>query len=208
MCEWWLNRILTNRFTACRWAVQWTVFRCCFNLSVLQFGCNGKTASFAGSRQQAAPAWLLIRQRLSVWRRGDPDQRCRAESAKPNARRWVETPCTRRSRTFAHQRPNLRINNISLPLSIFVTFLETRRNSSRPGSKAGSRGSSRRGSDASDFDISDIQSVCSDASETVGDTTRGTPRSASRQQGGRPSKIPTPQKRTTPTSKLAKGSKR
>ncbi|TRY65250.1 hypothetical protein DNTS_014059 [Danionella cerebrum] len=34
---------------------------------------------------------------------------------------------------------------------------------SRPGSKPGSRGSSRRGSDASDFDISDIQSVCSDA---------------------------------------------
>ncbi|CAG09425.1 unnamed protein product, partial [Tetraodon nigroviridis] len=88
------------------------------------------------------------------------------------------------------------------------TLGETRRNSSRPGSKAGSRGSSRRGSDASDFDISDIQSVCSDASETVGEATRGTPRSASRQQGGRPSKIPTPQRRTTPTSKLAKGSRR
>ncbi|KAM6916493.1 dystonin [Xenentodon cancila] len=85
---------------------------------------------------------------------------------------------------------------------------ETRRNSSRPGSKAGSRGSSRRGSDASDFDISDIQSVGSDVSETVGETTRATPRSASRQQGAKPSKIPTPQRRTTPTSKLAKGSKR
>lgn len=92
----WVNRILTNRSTACRWA--WTVFRCSFHLSVLQFGCNGMTASFAGhtsSRQQAAPAWLLIRQRLSVWRRGDPDQRRRAESAKPNARRWVETPFCR-----------------------------------------------------------------------------------------------------------------
>ncbi|XP_070696753.1 dystonin [Pempheris klunzingeri] len=88
------------------------------------------------------------------------------------------------------------------------TIGESRRNSSRPGSKAGSRGSSRRGSDASDFDISDIQSVCSDVSETVGDTTRATPRSASRQHGGKPSKIPTPQRRTTPTSKLAKGSKR
>ncbi|CAN9499905.1 unnamed protein product [Ophioblennius macclurei] len=85
---------------------------------------------------------------------------------------------------------------------------ESRRNSSRPGSKAGSRGSSRRGSDASDFDISDIQSVCSDVSETVGDSARTTPRSASRQHGGKPSKIPTPQRRTTPTSKLAKGSKR
>ncbi|XP_041644804.1 dystonin isoform X3 [Cheilinus undulatus] len=88
------------------------------------------------------------------------------------------------------------------------TIGEPRKNLSRPGSKAGSRGSSRRGSDASDFDISDIQSVCSDASETVGDSSRATPRSASRQHGGKPSKIPTPQRKTTPTSKLAKGSKR
>ncbi|XP_068423319.1 dystonin isoform X4 [Clinocottus analis] len=88
------------------------------------------------------------------------------------------------------------------------TIGEPRKNLSRPGSKAGSRGSSRRGSDASDFDISDIQSVCSDVSETVGDATRSTTRSASRQHGGKPSKIPTPQKRTTSTSKLAKGSKR
>ncbi|XP_077437935.1 dystonin isoform X6 [Vanacampus margaritifer] len=85
---------------------------------------------------------------------------------------------------------------------------ESRKCSSRPGSKAGSRGSSRRGSDASDFDISDIQSVCSDASETVGDGARTTPRSVSRQHGGKPSKIPTPQRRSTPTSKLAKGSQR
>ncbi|XP_053189157.1 dystonin [Scomber japonicus] len=88
------------------------------------------------------------------------------------------------------------------------TIGESRRNSSRPGSKAGSRGSSRRGSDASDFDISDIQSVCSDMSETVGDSSRATPRSASRQQRGKPSKIPTPQRRSTPTGKVAKGSKR
>ncbi|KAK9541668.1 hypothetical protein VZT92_001694 [Zoarces viviparus] len=85
---------------------------------------------------------------------------------------------------------------------------EPRKNSSRPGSKAGSRGSSRRGSDASDFDISDIQSVCSDVSETVGESIRATARSASRQHGGKPSKIPTPQRRATPTSKLAKPSKR
>ncbi|XP_078788478.1 dystonin isoform X43 [Oryzias latipes] len=85
---------------------------------------------------------------------------------------------------------------------------EPKKSSSRPGSKAGSRGSSRRGSDASDFDISDIQSVCSDASETVGESARGTPRSSARQQGGKPSKIPTPQRRSTPTSKLAKVSKR
>uniref|UniRef100_A0A671KP03 Dystonin n=1 Tax=Sinocyclocheilus anshuiensis TaxID=1608454 RepID=A0A671KP03_9TELE len=79
---------------------------------------------------------------------------------------------------------------------------------SRPGSKAGSRGSSRRGSDASDFDISDIQSVCSDVSETVTDSGRPMPRSASRQHGGKHSKIPTPQRRSTPTSKLAKNTKR
>uniref|UniRef100_A0A3Q3IQ51 Dystonin n=1 Tax=Monopterus albus TaxID=43700 RepID=A0A3Q3IQ51_MONAL len=82
--------------------------------------------------------------------------------------------------------------------------IDSRKNSSRPGS----RGSSRRASDASDFDISDIQSVCSDVSETVGDSTRVTPRSAPHQHGGKPSKIPTPQRRTTPTKKLAKGSKR
>uniref|UniRef100_A0A8C8D9H4 Dystonin n=1 Tax=Oncorhynchus tshawytscha TaxID=74940 RepID=A0A8C8D9H4_ONCTS len=84
---------------------------------------------------------------------------------------------------------------------------ESRRSGSRPGSKAGSRGSSRRGSDASDFDISDIASVCSDTSETVGDTSRATPRSSSRQHGGKPSRIPTPQRRSTP-SKLAQTSKR
>nr|XP_061794508.1 dystonin-like [Nerophis lumbriciformis] len=86
--------------------------------------------------------------------------------------------------------------------------LESRKSSSRPGSKAGSRGSSRRGSDASDFDISDIQSVCSDASETVGDGPRTMPRSLARHHGGKPSKIPTPQRKSTSTSKLAKGSKR
>uniref|UniRef100_A0A4W4F3J8 Dystonin n=1 Tax=Electrophorus electricus TaxID=8005 RepID=A0A4W4F3J8_ELEEL len=79
---------------------------------------------------------------------------------------------------------------------------------SRPGSKAGSRGSSRRGSDASDFDISDIQSVCSDMSEAVTDSGRPIPRATSRQPGGKPSKIPTPQRRSTPTSKLAKTTKR
>uniref|UniRef100_A0A3Q3GRB5 Dystonin n=1 Tax=Labrus bergylta TaxID=56723 RepID=A0A3Q3GRB5_9LABR len=99
-------------------------------------------------------------------------------------------------------------HDVSFNCSLCFFSVESRKNSSRPGSKAGSRGSSRRGSDASDFDISDIQSVCSDASETVGDSARATPRSASRQRGGKPSKIPTPQRKTTPTSKLAKGSKR
>ncbi|TSN48475.1 Dystonin [Bagarius yarrelli] len=73
---------------------------------------------------------------------------------------------------------------------------------SRPGSKAGSRGSSRRGSDASDFDISDIQSVCSDMSEPVTDSAR--PRSSPRRPGVKPSKIPTPQRRSAVASNLAK----
>ncbi|KAL9864347.1 LOW QUALITY PROTEIN: dystonin-like [Geothlypis trichas] len=78
-------------------------------------------------------------------------------------------------------------------------FADTRRTPSRPGSragsKAGSRSSSRRGSDASDFDISEIQSVCSDMSETVPAMSRPTPRAGSRPGCAKPSKIPTPQRR-------------
>ncbi|XP_036402094.1 LOW QUALITY PROTEIN: dystonin [Megalops cyprinoides] len=86
--------------------------------------------------------------------------------------------------------------------------LDSRKTPSRPGSKAGSRGSSRRGSDASDFDISDIQSVCSDVSETVADSGGGRPRAASRPHSGKPSKIPTPQRRSPAASKIPKASKR
>uniref|UniRef100_A0A3B4BKC5 Dystonin n=1 Tax=Periophthalmus magnuspinnatus TaxID=409849 RepID=A0A3B4BKC5_9GOBI len=110
--------------------------------------------------------------------------------------------------TRNYDKPWLRNSKSSTPLKSSDSSGKSKRNLSRPGSKAGSRGSSRRGSDASDFDISDIQSVCSDASETVGDTSRATPRSTPRQQGAKPSKIPTPQKRSTTTSKLAKVSKR
>uniref|UniRef100_A0A8B9E268 Dystonin n=1 Tax=Anser cygnoides TaxID=8845 RepID=A0A8B9E268_ANSCY len=78
---------------------------------------------------------------------------------------------------------------------------------SRAGSKAGSRSSSRRGSDASDFDISEIQSVCSDMSETVPPTSRPTPRAGSRPGSAKPSKIPTPQRRPL-ASKLDKSLKR
>ncbi|XP_074437668.1 dystonin isoform X12 [Larus michahellis] len=90
-------------------------------------------------------------------------------------------------------------------------FAETRKTPSRPGSragsKAGSRSSSRRGSDASDFDISEIQSVCSDVSETVPATSRPTPRAGSRPGSAKPSKIPTPQRRPL-ASKLDKSLKR
>ncbi|XP_054110110.2 dystonin isoform X46 [Callithrix jacchus] len=89
-------------------------------------------------------------------------------------------------------------------------FADSRKTPSRPGSragsKAGSRASSRRGSDASDFDISEIQSVCSDV-ETVPQTHRPTPRAGSRPSTAKPSKIPTPQ-RKSPASKLDKSSKR
>ncbi|XP_077146122.1 dystonin isoform X1 [Ranitomeya variabilis] len=81
-------------------------------------------------------------------------------------------------------------------------FAEIKKTPSRAGSKAGSRSSSRRGSDASDFDISEIQSVCSEMTEGVHDSSRPSPRASSRSTTGRPSKIPTPQRRT-PISKLA-----
>ncbi|XP_067999072.1 dystonin isoform X6 [Melanerpes formicivorus] len=86
-------------------------------------------------------------------------------------------------------------------------FAETKRIPSRPGSKAGSRSSSRRGSDASDFDISEIQSMCSDMSETVPATSRPTLRAGSRPGSAKPSKIPTPQRRPLAT-KLDKSLKR
>ncbi|XP_069582844.1 dystonin isoform X4 [Ranitomeya imitator] len=81
-------------------------------------------------------------------------------------------------------------------------FAEIKKTPSRAGSKAGSRSSSRRGSDASDFDISEIQSACSEMTENVHDSNRPSPRASSRSSTGRPSKIPTPQRRT-PISKLA-----
>uniref|UniRef100_UPI00398EBE39 dystonin isoform X2 n=1 Tax=Pristiophorus japonicus TaxID=55135 RepID=UPI00398EBE39 len=93
-----------------------------------------------------------------------------------------------------------------------VTALESRKAPSRPtsraGSKTGSRASSRRGSDASDFDISDIQSVCSDISETVPDASRSGSRAGSRPSSTKPSKIPTPSRRSPAASKLSSASKR
>ncbi|NWW69909.1 DYST protein, partial [Climacteris rufus] len=90
-------------------------------------------------------------------------------------------------------------------------FAESRRAPSRPGSragsKAGSRCSSRRGSDASDFDISEIQSVCSDVAETAPAAGRAAPRAAARPASAKPSKIPTPQRRP-PASKADKPLKR
>uniref|UniRef100_A0A4W3HHW7 Microtubule actin crosslinking factor 1 n=1 Tax=Callorhinchus milii TaxID=7868 RepID=A0A4W3HHW7_CALMI len=69
------------------------------------------------------------------------------------------------------------------------------RPNSRAGSRAGSRASSRRGSDASDFDLLETQSMCSDISES---STPGS-HAASRRGSTKPSKIPTPSKKTTAT---------
>ncbi|XP_038656566.1 dystonin isoform X7 [Scyliorhinus canicula] len=106
-------------------------------------------------------------------------------------------------------------SNLSTPPSrgrSQVPVLESRKVPSRPtsraGSKTGSRTSSRRGSDASDFDISDIQSVCSDVSETVPDTSRSGSRAGSRPSSAKPSKIPTPSRRSPAASKLSTASKR
>ncbi|KAM6355833.1 dystonin-like [Podargus strigoides] len=94
---------------------------------------------------------------------------------------------------------------------VTAQFAETTRTPGRPGSqagsKAGSRSSSRRGSDASDLGISEIQSVCSDMSETVPATSRPTPRAGSRPGSAKPSKIPAPQRRPL-ASKLDKSSKK
>ncbi|KAM4694316.1 dystonin [Discoglossus pictus] len=86
-------------------------------------------------------------------------------------------------------------------------FADYRRTPGGTGSKACSRSSSRRGSDASDFDISEIQSVCSEFIETVHESNKSTPRASSRSSTGKPSKIPTPQRRS-PMSKISKSSKR
>ncbi|XP_078504101.1 dystonin isoform X2 [Lissotriton helveticus] len=86
-------------------------------------------------------------------------------------------------------------------------FAESKKTPSRPDSRAGSKTGSRRSSDASDFDISEIQSVCSDMTDAARDATRPSPRAGSRPSSGRPSKIPTPQRRS-PASKLSTSSKR
>lgn len=88
-----------------------------------------------------------------------------------------------------------------------LQFAESKKTPSRPDSRAGSKAGSRRSSDASDFDISEIQSVCSDMTDAARDATRPSPRAGSRPSSGRPSKIPTPQRRS-PASKLSTSSKR
>ncbi|XP_044146772.1 dystonin isoform X4 [Bufo gargarizans] len=129
-----------------------------------------------------------------------PEQRLSSEEGTPIQGSKLRLPGYLSGKGFHSTEDNSLLTTAAS--KVRTQFADYRKTPSRPGSKAGSRSSSRRGSDASDFDISDIQSVYSDMSETVHESSRPSPRSSSRSSTGRPSKIPTPQRRT-PISKLA-----
>uniref|UniRef100_UPI00398EED05 microtubule-actin cross-linking factor 1 isoform X7 n=1 Tax=Pristiophorus japonicus TaxID=55135 RepID=UPI00398EED05 len=91
-------------------------------------------------------------------------------------------------------------DNGSMPAATKASKTDPKRTPSRPtsraGSRTGSRANSRRGSDASDFDLLETQSMCSDISES---STAGS-QASSRRGSTKPSKIPTPSKKTTVTT--------
>ncbi|XP_051892499.1 microtubule-actin cross-linking factor 1 isoform X16 [Pristis pectinata] len=88
-------------------------------------------------------------------------------------------------------------DNGNVPATTKSSKTDSKRTPSRPtsraGSRAGSRANSRRGSDASDFDVLETQSMCSDISES----STGGSQASSRRGSAKPSKIPTPSKKTT-----------
>ncbi|XP_072890565.1 microtubule-actin cross-linking factor 1 isoform X2 [Hemitrygon akajei] len=88
-------------------------------------------------------------------------------------------------------------DNGNVPTAAKSSKTDSKRTPSRPtsraGSRAGSRANSRRGSDASDFDVLETQSMCSDISES----STGGSQASSRRGSTKPSKIPTPSKKTT-----------
>ncbi|XP_062889780.1 microtubule-actin cross-linking factor 1 isoform X8 [Mobula hypostoma] len=88
-------------------------------------------------------------------------------------------------------------DNGNVPTAAKASKTDSKRTPSRPtsraGSRAGSRANSRRGSDASDFDVLETQSMCSDISES----STGGSQASSRRGSTKPSKIPTPSKKTT-----------
>ncbi|XP_072103464.1 microtubule-actin cross-linking factor 1 isoform X16 [Mobula birostris] len=88
-------------------------------------------------------------------------------------------------------------DNGNVPIAAKASKTDSKRTPSRPtsraGSRAGSRANSRRGSDASDFDVLETQSMCSDISES----STGGSQASSRRGSTKPSKIPTPSKKTT-----------
>uniref|UniRef100_A0A672V6K5 Microtubule actin crosslinking factor 1 n=1 Tax=Strigops habroptila TaxID=2489341 RepID=A0A672V6K5_STRHB len=95
-----------------------------------------------------------------------------------------------------------------LLLLMAVPFADPKRTASRPtsraGSRTGSRASSRRGSDASDLDVLETQSACSDTSESSAAGGQG----GSRRAAAKPSKIPTMSKKTTTATPKTPGPKR
>ncbi|XP_078279424.1 microtubule-actin cross-linking factor 1 isoform X11 [Rhinoraja longicauda] len=99
--------------------------------------------------------------------------------------------------TYHSSKVSLTGDNGNSPAASKSSKTDTKRTPSRPtsraGSRAGSRANSRRGSDASDFDVLETQSMCSDISES----SAGGSQASSRRGSTKPSKIPTPSKKTT-----------
>ncbi|KAM5163309.1 dystonin isoform 1-T1 [Mantella aurantiaca] len=128
-----------------------------------------------------------------------PEHRCSSEEGTPIQGSKLRLPGYLSGKGFHSAEESSLLTAAST--KVRTQFADFRKTPSRAGSKAGSRSSSRRGSDASDFDISEIQSVCSDMFETVHDG-RPSPRASARHSTSKPTKIPTPQRRS-PLSKLA-----
>ncbi|KAM8998498.1 microtubule-actin cross-linking factor 1 isoform 14-T14 [Ara ararauna] len=114
--------------------------------------------------------------------------------------------------TFHSSRTSLAgdTSNSSSPISAGAktSWADPKRTASRPtsraGSRTGSRASSRRGSDASDLDVLETQSACSDTSESSAAGGQG----GSRRAAAKPSKIPTMSKKTTTATPKTPGPKR
>uniref|UniRef100_A0A8B9GDW7 Microtubule actin crosslinking factor 1 n=1 Tax=Amazona collaria TaxID=241587 RepID=A0A8B9GDW7_9PSIT len=114
--------------------------------------------------------------------------------------------------TFHSSRTSLAgdTSNSSSPISAGAktSWADPKRTASRPtsraGSRTGSRASSRRGSDASDLDVLETQSACSDTSESSAAGGQG----GSRRAAAKPSKIPTMSKKATTATPKTPGPKR
>ncbi|XP_065553700.1 microtubule-actin cross-linking factor 1 isoform X10 [Lathamus discolor] len=114
--------------------------------------------------------------------------------------------------TFHSSRTSLAgdTSNSSSPISAGAktSWADPKRTASRPtsraGSRTGSRASSRRGSDASDLDVLETQSACSDTSESSAAGGQG----GSRRAAAKPSKIPTMSKKSTTATPKTPGPKR
>uniref|UniRef100_A0A8C6J2N1 Uncharacterized protein n=1 Tax=Melopsittacus undulatus TaxID=13146 RepID=A0A8C6J2N1_MELUD len=114
--------------------------------------------------------------------------------------------------TFHSSRTSLAgdTSNSSSPISAGAktSWADPKRTASRPtsraGSRTGSRASSRRGSDASDLDVLETQSACSDTSESSAAGGQG----GTRRAAAKPSKIPTMSKKSSTATPKTPGPKR